>query len=122
MSTTSTSTFETQSLFSLSHLTVALYSSWLHSALYNLAVNKGTSPTHLSLVEFINMMDMVLAYGIAMHQLTTMSSGKLWCSTCSTRDVASGSSWLVSPRLVMAEFPGIQIGCCLFLSVTRPIS
>ena len=70
----------------------------------------------------IIIMGIVPAFGIARHQLITMSSGRLWCSTCSSGHVILGSNLLVHPTIVMVEFPKLQIGCCLLPIVTWPIS
>ena len=51
-----------------------------------------------------------------------MSSGRLWYSVCPTRHVILGSNLLVHPRIVIVEFLGIQIGCCLLPIVTWPIN
>ena len=67
-------------------------------------------------------MGMALAFGIPMHCLTTIPSGKLWCSTYSTRHVVLGGYLLVHPRIMIAEFLGIQIGSCLLPIIAWPIS
>ena len=54
-----------------------------------------------------------------MHQLFTMPSGRLWCST---RHVTLGGNLLVHPSKVIVELPGMQIGCCLMPIVTWPIN
>ena len=101
---------------------VALYSISLHSALYNSAANKGCLTHMLYLLVVIIMMGIVLAFGIDIHQLITILSGRLWCSACSIRHVILGGNLLVHPRIVIVEFLGMQIGCCLLPIVTWPIS
>ena len=51
-----------------------------------------------------------------------MLSGRLWCSACSTWHVTLGCNLLVHPSMVIVEFPGMQIGCCLVPIVTWPIN
>ena len=65
---------------------------------------------------------MALAFGIATHWLTTLPCGEIQCSACSTRHVVLVGNLLVCPRIVIAEFLRIQIGCCLLPIVTWPIS
>ena len=51
-----------------------------------------------------------------------MPSSRLWCSACSTRHVILGGNLLVHPGMVIVEFPGMQIGCCLVPIVTWAIN
>ena len=67
-------------------------------------------------------MGIALAFEISMYWLTTMPSGKLRYSTCYIKHVVLGGNLLMHPRIVIAEFLGIQIGCCLLPTVTWPIS
>ena len=62
---------------------VALYSISLHSTSNSLAANKGCLTHTLYLLVLIIITGIVLAFGIAMHQLITMPSSILWCSTWS---------------------------------------
>ena len=109
-------------MLSPSQFIFALYSISSHSASNNSAANKGCLIQTLYLLVLIMITGIVLAFGIAMHQLITMPSGRLWCSTCSTRHVILGGSLLVHPCIVMVEFVGMQIGCCLVPIVTWPIN
>ena len=105
-------------MFSPFQSIVAIYSNWLHYASYNSSANNGCLTHTLNLFVLTNMMGKALAFGIATHQLTTMPSSTLWFSTCSTRHVVPGGNLLEHPRIVIVEFPGIQIGCCLLPIVT----
>ena len=67
-------------------------------------------------------MGMALAFGIAVHWLSTMPSGKLWCSACSTEHVVLGGNLLVCPGTVIVEFLGMQIGLSLLPLVTWSIN
>ena len=101
---------------------VALYSISSHSTLYNSVANKGCLAHALYLLVLIMIMGIVLAFRIAMHQLITIPRGRLRCSTCSTRHVTLGGNLLVCPRKLLAEFLGMQIGCCLLPIVTWLVS
>ena len=109
-------------MFSLSQAIVALYVIESHSASYISAANKGCLTHTLCLLVLIIIMGIALAFGIAMHQLNTMPSCRMWCSACSIRHVVLGGNLLVCPGMVIVEFPGIQIGCCLLPIVTWPIN
>ena len=109
-------------MLSPSQSMVALYSISVHSASYNSAASKGCLTHTLYLLVLIIITGIVLAFGIATHQLITMPSGRLWCSTCSTGLVILGGNLLMCPGIVMEEFPGMQIGCCLMPMVTWPIN
>ena len=98
-----------------------LYSISSHSASNNSAAKKGCLIHTLYLLVFIIITGMVLAFGMAIHWLITMPSGRLWCFACSTRHVTLDGNLLVHPSIVIVEFPGMQIGCCLVPIVTWPI-
>ena len=67
-------------------------------------------------------MGIVLAFGIATHQLITTPIGRLLCSTCSSRHVTLDGNLLMHPSIVIVELLGMQIGCCSVPIVTWPIN
>ena len=101
---------------------VVLYSIWSHSTWYNSAAKMGCLIHSLNLLVLTKIMGMTLALGIAMHLLTMMPNGKLLCSAYSTRNMVLCGNSLVHPGVVIAEFLGIPVDCCLLPIVTWPIS
>ena len=86
----------------------------------NSVANSGCLMQTFCLLVLTRIVPRSLAIVIAKHLLTTMPNGKLWYSTCLTRNAVLHDNLLVLHRKVIIEFPGILISYFLLPTETFP--